>query len=176
MTMMMMMTMIRMMMTMMMMIKMMTTTTTSDDDRTMEEITNFKYTHGTAAAARIQYSIKRSVHRVEETRRAMRTSTPIQPPVTLDSKIKINQDHGDAKPTSGHSKPTSAHLNDVPNKSSNTRIRSTKLTKMLKTIVNGAGVLQYISIKSLTPLGFYSMFPIWTKKWLADITGSEQRV
>ena len=46
-----------------------------DDDRTMEEITNFKYTHGTAAAARIQFSIKRSVHRVEATRRTKRTST-----------------------------------------------------------------------------------------------------
>ena len=29
-----------------------------DDDRTMEETTNFKYTHGTAAAARMQFPIK----------------------------------------------------------------------------------------------------------------------
>ena len=67
-------------------------------------------------------------------------TTPIQPLDTSNPKDKDN--------------------NDVPNKSSNSNTRSTKLRKMLKIIVNGTAVLQYVLIESLTPPQFYSMPPI----------------
>ena len=123
--------------------------------------------NGTAAAARMQFSIK-SEPCIESKRHDARSERRRkQDLVTLDSDIKINQDHRDAKPTSGHlelneprQQQTPNQPLDTSNESSNSRTRSTKLRKMLKIIVNGTAVLQYVLIESLTPPQFYSTSPI----------------
>ena len=80
--------------------------------------------------------------------------------VTLDSNIKINQNHRDAKPTSGHlelNEPTQQRRAEQVLEQQNT---IHEIGKMLKIIVNGTAVLQYVLIESLTPPQFYSMSPI----------------
>ena len=131
-----------------------------DDDRTMEEITNFKYTHGTAAAARMQFSIK-SEPCIESKRHDARSERRRKhDPVALDSNIKINQNDRDANPTSGH-----LELNEPRRQQRDEQVLEQQnmvheIGKMLKIIVNGTAVLQYVLIESLTPPQFYSTSPI----------------